>query len=54
MEKEITTYISDLKKNISTIDLDKLERDWKSYGRSKQLYSLSLIRMNIKNIRKFS
>ena len=53
MEKEILNCISELKKNISIVDLDKLERNWKSYGRSKELYNLALIRTGLKNARKF-
>jgi hypothetical protein len=53
MEKEILTYISELQKNISTVDLDKLDKNWKSYGRSKELYNLALIRMGMKKIRNF-
>ena len=53
MEKEIITHISELKKNISVINLDKIESNWKSYGRSKEIYNLALIRLNLKNVRKF-
>lgn len=53
MEKEIITHISELKKNIKIINLDKIESNWKSYGRSKEIYNLALIRLNLKNIRNF-
>ncbi|MBU2639282.1 MAG: hypothetical protein KKG75_01085 [Nanoarchaeota archaeon] len=51
MEKEILNHISELKKNIQIINLDKIESNWKSYGRSKEIYNLALIRLNLKNIR---
>ncbi|MAF51197.1 MAG: hypothetical protein CMH64_03840 [Nanoarchaeota archaeon] len=53
MEKEILNHISELKKNISIVDLDKLDRNWKSYGRTKELYNLALIRTGLKSVRNF-
>src|SRR3989344_7213234 len=53
MEKEILSHISELKKNIGVINLDKIESNWKSYGRSKEIYNLALIRLNLRNIRAF-
>ncbi|MAG52687.1 MAG: hypothetical protein CMH62_01860 [Nanoarchaeota archaeon] len=53
MAKEILNYISELKKNIKVVDLEKIDRNWKSYGRTKELYNLALIRMGLKNARKF-
>ena len=53
MEKEILNYLSDLRRNISLVDLDKIERDWKSYGRTKEIYNLALIRMGFKKVKTF-
>ncbi|MBS3156948.1 DUF4145 domain-containing protein [Candidatus Woesearchaeota archaeon] len=53
MEKEILSYISDLRRNISLVDLDKIDRDWKSYGRTKEIYNLALIRMGFKRVKTF-
>lgn len=53
MEKEIISHILELKRNISLVDLDKIERNWKSYGRTKEIYNLALIRMGFKKVKNF-
>lgn len=53
MEKEILSHISNLRRNISLVDLDKIDRDWKSYGRTKEIYNLALIRMGFKKVKNF-
>lgn len=53
MEKEILSYISELKKNISVVDLEKIDRSWKSYGRSREIHNLAIIRMHFKKVRHF-